>query len=310
MEDIASISWKIIEQYFHDNPQNLVNHQIDSFNDFIEKYIPRIFHENNPIRWVEKENPNDKAAVRREMDLYLGGRAPDDPDAVFVPKIYFGKPAIYDDKYSHYMYPNEARLRNMTYGFTIHADIDVVVRNNNPRKRGDVTKFTLEKVYFGKYPIMLQSNMCILQGMATEVRYQVGECRQDYGGYFIIDGKEKCLVGQEAFANNMINIVEGGDTDKWLYAASVRSVSEDTSKPVRKTGVMLIRPAMRNDALLDVEDQAVRQTNLQIVVNIPNVSAVHAFLRVTEGPQFSDFGPAGATSASSALTIPTMTMSK
>lgn len=40
-------------------------------------------------------------------------------------KIYFGKPIIYDDKNAHYMYPNEARMRNMTYGMTIHYDIDI-----------------------------------------------------------------------------------------------------------------------------------------------------------------------------------------
>ena len=41
-------------------------------------------------------------------------------------KIYFGKPIIYDDDDNiHYMYPNEARLRNMTYGMTIHYDVDV-----------------------------------------------------------------------------------------------------------------------------------------------------------------------------------------
>ena len=32
---------------------------------------------------------------------------------------------IYDPNREHYMYPNEARLRNMTYGITIHYDVDV-----------------------------------------------------------------------------------------------------------------------------------------------------------------------------------------
>ena len=45
-------------------------------------------------------------------------------------KIYYGKPIIYDAdnegmEREHYMYPNEARLRNMTYGFTIHYDVDI-----------------------------------------------------------------------------------------------------------------------------------------------------------------------------------------
>ena len=44
-------------------------------------------------------------------------------------KSITAKPIIYDEndgeKREHYMYPNEARLRNMTYGFTIHYDVDV-----------------------------------------------------------------------------------------------------------------------------------------------------------------------------------------
>ena len=49
--------------------------------------------------------------------MYFGGKNGD--------KIYFGKPVIYDDNDSHFMFPNEARLRNMTYGMTIHYDIDI-----------------------------------------------------------------------------------------------------------------------------------------------------------------------------------------
>ena len=32
---------------------------------------------------------------------------------------------IYDETNTHYMCPNEARLRDMTYGMTIHYDIDI-----------------------------------------------------------------------------------------------------------------------------------------------------------------------------------------
>ena len=53
-------------------------------------------------------------------------------------KIYFGKPVIYDDNNAHYMFPNEARLRNMTYGMTIHYDVEIeftdVIDENEPAR--------------------------------------------------------------------------------------------------------------------------------------------------------------------------------
>ena len=37
-------------------------------------------------------------------------------------KVYL---TIYDKNNEHYMFPNEARLRNMDYSMTIHYDVDV-----------------------------------------------------------------------------------------------------------------------------------------------------------------------------------------
>ena len=39
-----------------------------------------------------------------------------------------------------------------------------------------------------------------------QVRFHMGECRNDHGGYFILEGKEKSNVSQEEFADNMIDI--------------------------------------------------------------------------------------------------------
>lgn len=340
--DQATI-WKIINKYFEDNPQSLVRHHIESYNDFFKNGIFQIFKEKNPIRisTVFDEKINE---YRHQCNMYFGGKDGN--------KIYFGKPIIYDDKNAHYMYPNEARLRNMTYGMTIHYDVEVefidileegqlpslvgmtggnaslleeaenddeeeVAEHNDPRsieelpENGDQPGGTkekqmmttskqapprkgrqkrqrdvdltpaetalfreataksmiapnkqrrtiiLEKIYLGKFPIMVQSNYCILSGMPREIRHSMGECLNDVGGYFIIDGKEKTVVSQEKFGDNMLYIRESGD-EKYLYSAEIRSVSENVSKPVRTLSVKIVAPTSS-------------YTFKTIVVNIPNV---------------------------------------
>ena len=345
--------WNLIDTYFQDNPQALVRHHIDSYNDFFKNGIFQIFKEKNPIRINTRFDPeiND---YRSQCIMYFGGKNGD--------KIYFGKPVIYDEANSHYMYPNEARLRNMTYGMTIHYDVEIEfikiledgeqpnivgadeiamlggtlpglwedgLKHNfkadkmsdlksreeekkrihsegggsdseseseqegggpkgaakrRPKKRlaDDVdittaelklikeateqsmvakniqkTTTTLEKIYLGKFPIMMQSNYCILHGLPKEIRHTMGECLNDVGGYFIIDGKEKTVVAQEKFGDNMLYIRDVND-EKYLYSAEIRSVSENVSKPIRTLSVKLATPTKSF-------------TNENIVVNIPNV---------------------------------------
>ena len=251
MEDV---SWKLIDKYFQDNPHNLVAHHLDSYNDFFSKGIYKIFRENNPIRFIEREDEKDseKKENRNQCFLYLGGKE--------GTKIYFGKPIIYDDQdRSHYMYPNDARLRNMTYGTSIHYDVDVeFIFYDSETEEKKMHSIVLEKIYLGRFPIMMQSNLCILKGLSPDVRFNMGECRNDYGGYFIIDGKEKTIVSQEKFADNMLYIRKNKDDNKYSYSAEVRSVSEDASKPIRTTAIKMIAPT----TVL---------SNNQIVVAIPNV---------------------------------------
>jgi DNA-directed RNA polymerase II subunit RPB2 len=244
------IAWKLIDKYFKDNPNILVSHHLESYNSFFNNGIYRIFRENNPIRFIEREDESSSSSEKRnECLLYLGGKDGS--------KIFFGKPIIYDDNHAHYMYPNDARLRNMTYGITIHYDVDVdfVYYVGDEKKEEQIT---LNKIYLGRFPIMLQSDLCILKSLDKNVRYNMGECRNDYGGYFIIDGKEKTLISQEKFADNMLYIRKNKDDDIYSFSAEIRSVSEDTSKPIRTTAVKLVAPSAS-------------LSNGQIVVAVPNV---------------------------------------
>ena len=254
---MENISWKLIDKYFKDNPSNLVAHHLESYNDFFNGGINRVFKENNPIRFIEREDEdkkNEESEQRDQCLLYLGGKNGD--------KIYFGKPIIYDDNYAHYMYPNDARLRNMTYGITIHYDveIDFIYYENDEKKTHSAV---LEQIYLGRFPIMLQSNLCILKDLSPEVRFNMGECRNDFGGYFIIDGKEKSIVSQEKFADNMLYIKKNKSDNIYSYSAEIRSVSEDASKPVRTTAVKIVAgPAAVNTIKYSME---------QFVVTVPNV---------------------------------------
>mgnify|MGYP001436411560 CR=1 FL=1 len=202
----TDISWKTINKFFRENTNVVVKHHLDSYNAFYSKGIKEIFKDRNPLK-IFKSLDQETKLYKYECDIYLGGENAD--------RIYYGKPIIFDETREHYMYPNEARLRNMTYGFTIHYDIVMKVRILLDKEDGSIgkNKFTLheetmefEKIYLGKFPIMLQSNMCLLNGISPEARFNMGECRNDQGGYFIIDGKEKSIVCQEKFADNTIYI--------------------------------------------------------------------------------------------------------
>ena len=246
-DELNHVSWTIIEQLFKENEQCLVSHHIDSYNSFIKHGIPRIFKENNPCRYLENAESN-----QNECLIYLGGK---DGNAV-----HYGKPVVYDadTNYKHFMYPNDARLRNMTYGMTIHYDVDIEFIYYTEEGERTVVLQKMENIFLGKFPIMVQSDVCVLKGLAPDARFNLGECRHDYGGYFIIDGKEKLIISQEKFADNMLYIREYPAGSLNTHSAEIRSVSEDTSKPIRVNSVTIVSPTAS-------------YSNKQIVVNIPNV---------------------------------------
>ena len=78
---MESISWKVIDKYFNDNVGCLVSHHLESYNEFFQSGLHKIFKENNPIRFLEPDSNETKG--NKECLLYLGGKEGN--------KIYYGK---------------------------------------------------------------------------------------------------------------------------------------------------------------------------------------------------------------------------
>jgi len=253
-QTFKNIGYNILDTYFKENPDYLVKHHLDSYNNFlVGGGIQNIFNENNPIIYHERNVVEKKEEYINSLTIYLGGKNGD--------KIYYGKPIIYDDTHSHYMYPNDARIRNMSYGIAIYYDVEIDVSFFNDSNKEEVETILLEKVYLGKFPIMVKSKLCVLNGLPKEVCFNMGECRNDYGGYFIIDGKEKVIVSQEKFADNMLYIRQYKlkDSPKYSVSSEIRSISEDTSKPLRTVSIKMVTETDANDYANN------------IVVMVPNV---------------------------------------
>jgi len=295
MDISDEVIWKMIDIYFRDNPQGLVRHHIDSYNDFLDYDLSNIFKETNPLK-LDLEYDKTKNIFLSSANIYFAGKS--------GKKIYYGKPIIYDSKDNiHYMFPNEARLRNMTYALPIYVDLEIEItrylsnlddattvddhgfkivlssEDKTPNKMRELVSniratlsdnnmqtFKMRPIrkFICKLPIMVQSKYCILYGLPRESRYSLGECKNDLGAYFIIDGKEKTVISQEKFGDNMLYIKEtqidnNSITDqKYLFSAEIRSVSENVAKPMRTLSVKIVAPTSK-------------YTNLNIVVFIPNV---------------------------------------
>ena len=143
------------------------------------------------------------------------------------------------------MYPNEARLRNLSYSSHLFCDIEVdYVHNKISEADGSIIKEVTTNIYpkitVGKIPIMIQSKLCALHDTNFETKKTMGECPYDQGGYFVIDGQEKVIVSHERKAENKLYIIESSE-GKAKLSAQIKSVPEDDFKYARTTTINYMR---------------------------------------------------------------------
>ncbi len=100
-----------------------------------------------------------------------------------------------------HVYPNEARLRGLTYVAPLYIDIIIERYALSSDHKCDFIQDTptstqiLKHEFLCYMPIMLRSKFCLLHSSHMEkskvTNASVGECVFDQGGYFVINGSEK-----------------------------------------------------------------------------------------------------------------------
>ena len=134
--------------------------------------------------------------------------------------------------------PQECRLRGASYSAPLYVDLLIEWRKanqspmrrpiNQKRKRTvDTSKARVVKsellrdVYIGRVPVMVFSSKCYLSKSETRMKY--GECPHDPGGYFIINGNEKSIIGQKTSIKNRIIAYKKGKS----CAVAIKSEKDD-----------------------------------------------------------------------------------
>ena len=215
----SDFAWSLINTYFStEHLEQLVRHQVESYNDFISRKIPSTIEMFNPVI-ITSEHDYDKKSDKYALEISVTF----ENFGIYRPQIHENNGA------TKLMFPQEARLRNFTYAsnMTVNMNIKYTIRTGEMLENIQTIYKVLPKIHIGKIPIMLRSSVCVLthyKHMPAEV---TGECKMDPGGYFIINGSEKTCLGQERAAENTIYCFNvSKNNSKWSYTAEIKSVPD------------------------------------------------------------------------------------
>ena len=194
-------TWSVLDKYF-ESSYFLTKHHLDSYNDFVQNKVLNTIKVLNPFVIIKKQ---DAANITHEINIFIGGKTGEE--------VFINKPTIVENGEQRLMYPNEARLKNMSYASDIFVNVTVSYTTNDNGKE-TVYEDIIQNVKIGSIPIMLHSSLCVLNNQPPSVLQEMGECIYDQGGYFIVDGKEKVIVAQERITTNRIFINKSKDNDE------------------------------------------------------------------------------------------------
>lgn len=256
----AEDCWTVVSSFF--DTKGLVSQQLDSFDEFVSSTMQELIAENSLItldqNLPQSEDDPDSPVLRR-YEIKFGS-------------VLLSRPSMTEgDGGALQLYPQEARLRNLTYSSPMFVEMtmkkslayerpimeptdeevaasgqdDIIQKpTGNTYLDWEEENFMSEEdrkpvnVFIGKLPIMVKSRYCLLKDLPDEDLYAEGECPYDQGGYFVINGSEKVLIAQERSAANIVQVFKKSQSNT-PYVAEIRSAVEKGSRLISSMQIKL-----------------------------------------------------------------------
>ena len=184
-------NWSVIQNILKN--EGIARQHLNSFDEFVDAGLQSIIHEVDHVDIENAEYP---------YKIQLG-------------KIKLQQPRMMElDGSITHVTPAEARLRNISYAAPIMMEASVIEDGKTLESRF---------VHIGDMPVMVKSHGCILHSFANQKLIEHGEDPKDPGGYFIINGSERVIVGLEDLSYNKIIVDAEKIGGKIVHKAKVYS---------------------------------------------------------------------------------------
>ncbi len=206
---MSSFNTDVLIQRYFEQKNILINHQIDSYNYYVDEIIPKIINQYFPVFIHFHENTEDSSVNSVELSIQ---------------NLKIGKPLLVENNgCSKLMTPNMARERNSTYLSPIIVDFISRIKIKEDDTIIELESKIIPNIIIGKIPIMVCSKYCVLK---EKVKNE--ECKFDLGGYFLINGNEKVIISQEKVANNMVQVYKNPkNSSKYSHICETRSLNDN-----------------------------------------------------------------------------------
>ena len=214
--------WPVIDTFFaQDDIRTLVQHQINSYHDFVDNFIIQTIENHSPI---VVDNGAIDIQSRTEYHVVFKG-------------VHMSKPLFHENNDSiRPLMPKDARLRGLSYSSHLFVDIE---HWSGPKESADV--MTDLNVCMCQLPTMIQSKYCYLSEYDRSLYEELGESKSDPGGYFIIKGSEKVVIAQERMSDNKVMCFERGTGSTKPSTAEIRSTIDQRFFPIKTIIVQKIK---------------------------------------------------------------------